>query len=392
MELSMPRSLAKLLLIVSATFTTSYSWCAEDEKPAVDLSTHSTDELVELLGSVTFESRETASQELARRGDSIRSELEAALRHPDLEVRLRARKLLAAMSHSDMQRRLEAFIEDIEGKKEHDLPAWKEYSKLLGSDKANRKLFAEMVTNEIDILRIFETDKKQVAAMLPGRILAFENGLIPGLAQQAPTASIATMLFLASDESVPLSTTLGYQLHRFLSQSAARKAIEGDAHSPLVKKLLVSWIERGMSSSSLARNGLLLAELYKLNDTALSLARKMVGQKNAASYTLPYAVMTIGRFGSKEDVAPVKTLLTNKAVCHTWHNGKFKKPIQIQVRDVALAILVHLTKQDHKEYGFDLLRPDPKGLYYVYTMGFPEDALREKALAKWQEWSEKQAS
>jgi len=380
---------AKPLLFVATILLTSAAWC--EDKPTTDLSKVATGELIEQLASPSFETRDLSTKELARRGESISSDLEGALRHADLEIRLRARELLARMSHADLQRRLNAFIEDVEGRQEHGLPGWKEYEALVGGDKANRKLFADMVSEEIDLLRTYRTDKKRVAAMLSGRIEAFENGLIPGLPQQASPASVATLLLLASDDRVPVNTTLGYQVYRFLNQSASRQAIEQGAHSPLVKELLVVWIERGMSNSSLARNGLLLAERYKLNETALSLARKLIGKEDAASYTLPYALLTIGRFGGEEDVQLVQTLLDNKAVCHTWHNGKFEKPIQVQVRDVALAVLIHLTKQDHKSYGFDLLRPDPKGMYYVYTMGFPDDAKRDKALAKWHQWSVKQA-
>lgn len=385
----MASTLTKPLVFVAAILLSSAAWC--EEKQITDLSEVSTDELIEQLASPSFETRDLSTKELARRGDSISSDLEKALRHADLEIRLRARELLARMSHADLQRRLNAFIEDVEGRQEHDLPGWKEYKSLVGGDKANRKLFADMVSEEIDLLRTYRTDKKRVAAMLSGRIEAFENGLIPGLPQQASPASVATLLFLASDDRVPVNTTLGYQVYRFLNQSASRQAIEQGAHSPLVKELLVVWIERGMSNSSLARNGLLLAERYKLNETALSLARNLIGKEDAASYTLPYALLTIGRFGGEEDVQLVQKLLDNKAVCHTWHNGKFEKPIQVQVRDVALAVLVHLTQQDHKSYGFDLLRPDPKGMYYVYTMGFPDDAKRDKALAKWHQWSAKQA-
>lgn len=380
---------ARPMIFVAVTLLTLPCRCEEEQ--TADLSQLSTKELIQRLASPSFETRTMSTRELARRGDSISSDLEAALRDADLEIRLRARALLSGMSHADLQRRLRAFIEDVEGQQEHDLPGWKEYQKLLGNDKVNRKLFAEMVKDEIELLNTYRTDKKRVAAMLAGRIEAFENGTIPGLPQQPSPASIATLLFLSSDQGVPLSTTLGYQVYRFLNQSASRKAIEEGQFSPLVKKLLVVWIERGMSNSSLARNGLLLAERYKLNETALSLARKLIAKDDAASYTLPYALLTIGRFGGEEDVPPVQALLSNKAVCHTWHNGKFEQPIQVQVRDVALAVLVHLTKQDHKDYGFDLLRPDPKGLYYVYTMGFPDDKEREKALDKWQQWWSKQS-
>jgi len=57
------------------------------------------------------------------------------------------------------------------------------------------------------------------------------------------------------------------------------------------------------------------------------------------------------------------------------------------VRDIVLAILVHMTGQDPKAYGYNLLAPDPETIYRVYTFGFLEDKERDAAFAKWNKWA-----
>jgi hypothetical protein len=53
---------------------------------------------------------------------------------------------------------------------------------------------------------------------------------------------------------------------------------------------------------------------------------------------------------------------------------------------VALAVLVHLTGQDLKEYGYERAAEHPQYGYNLATLTFPDDAARQKALAKWKAW------
>lgn len=56
----------------------------------------------------------------------------------------------------------------------------------------------------------------------------------------------------------------------------------------------------------------------------------------------------------------------------------------VQVRDVALAMLVHITGQSHKDYSFGFTTVgQPFQVNSTYNMGFLEDAKRQEALAKW---------
>ena len=63
----------------------------------------------------------------------------------------------------------------------------------------------------------------------------------------------------------------------------------------------------------------------------------------------------------------------------------------MQIRDVALAWLIHLTEQDHAQYGmdgakndFEQVKKNAKHYQPNYVqMGFPDDAKREEALKKW---------
>ena len=57
--------------------------------------------------------------------------------------------------------------------------------------------------------------------------------------------------------------------------------------------------------------------------------------------------------------------------------------INVEVRDVALVVLLRMTGRDPGEYGFKLLKENPETLYYTYTFGFIDNEEREAAHAKW---------
>ena len=133
----------------------------------------------------------------------------------------------------------------------------------------------------------------------------------------------------------------------------------------------------------------MLTMRYAMKDVGLEFARSLVGRKSHSISSLPYAVLTIGRFGGDSDLKSLEPLLSNSTVCHTWHNGRLKDVLKIQIRDVVLATLVHMTGQDHKEYGFEYIRKYDTTLFHVYTCGFSEEAKRQAALEKWRTWSEK---
>ena len=72
--------------------------CGLAAEPAADQSIRIA-KLVERLGSDSYQDREQASRELAKLGSASRHDLEAAAESADPEVRLRRRRLVAAVQN-----------------------------------------------------------------------------------------------------------------------------------------------------------------------------------------------------------------------------------------------------------------------------------------------------
>ena len=61
-----------------------------------------------------------------------------------------------------------------------------------------------------------------------------------------------------------------------------------------------------------------------------------------------------------------------------------------QVRDVALAAMIHIIGQNPRDYGFTELRPHKDYLYAANTAGFGSEERRNRALRKWALWAKVQ--
>ena len=347
-------------------------------------------ELVRRLGHLSFLVREEASQKLESLGPAAKAVLLEALNDPDLEVRRRVRWILERVMEQEFDARLAAFVADVEGKQQPDLPGWKRFQELVGHDRGARKLFAAMIRSDGSLLSAYERQSPLLPGLLAGRAAWLQSSVAgDGSSGQVVTPqAVAALLLISSDPTIKDHAQSLMQLYQLLNCQATKELIEAGEHSPLVGALLEKWVTAVSTAES--PFGIMLALKYELKDAALQLATKLLDKPAASSSMLHYAMIAIGRFGGPEQSHLLTPLLANKTVCHRWSNQQLKKngTIDVQVRDVALVIQLHLLGKDPKQYGFTLLQENPETLYHVYTFGFIEESERDAAHAKWAQESQ----
>jgi hypothetical protein len=152
-----------------------------------------------------------------------------------------------------------------------------------------------------------------------------------------------------------------------------------------LKKLLGAWVRRDFRNDPMASyQNLMLALRYGLKD-GIEPALDMVRAPGTPPQMLQYAVLALGKLGSREHVADLEPLLQNETVCANQEVED--QDVQTQVRDVALAALVRLTGQQPREYGFLRAQDNSMILFNTPSLGFAEPSQREAALKKWRDWS-----
>jgi hypothetical protein len=344
--------------------------------------------LIRQLGSDSFSQRERASRELVTLGVAAREALDAATTDPDAEIRARARVALSAVTEREFRDRLEAFSADYDGSRNQTLPGWEKFAAELGSSRLSRQLFVEMQRAEPELLEGYAEGGKTAGDALDARCRMLLVQLTQVSSGEGPVSlgTMASLLLVGSAEEVSVDQQLAHQLYTWLIyRPAFQKLASGGMWAPMMKKLLGMWIVKDASPAATAQN-LMFAASYELKPEGLSLAGKLLASDGTAPQVRQFALLSIGRFGSRQHLAAVEKYLQDGNVCGSIRMNKFPRQMQVQVRDVALAVLLHLTDQEVRDYGAATVQPNPQAYFQVPALAFSTDGARDVALERWHAW------
>jgi hypothetical protein len=356
---------------------------------ATDSSPANAARWIQQLGDDRFEVREEASRHLSQMTVEIQPALDAALRNPDPEVRVRVRRILETILKADLEKRLAAFADDVNDEKHLDLPGWSRYRKIIGGAGPARKLFVEMQRAEPNLFRAVDDGPAATATALERCILRdctqmvriqMRMGTYGG--NMVSLGSVSAMLFVGSDKNVAIADDLATQLVNMTNQQAIQQAVNGSAQNAAVRKILGAWVSRDATSVVLWQN-LMLAMRLDLKE-GIEPACSALRQGNQPANVKQMALMLIGKLGDKTNLPVVETCLkdTDLLAQFNMNNQLF----QTEVRDVALAVFIKLAGKDPKDFGFDRFDTNSLQYYNLATMGFRNAADRDAAAKKWEDW------
>jgi hypothetical protein len=370
---------------------------AADQQQIVDLVRH--------LGDRSYRAREGATRALTKIGVPAKTELLKALADPDAEIRYRARLVLGDVLELDFKQRLDAFIEDVRGTHDHDLPGWQRFREIVGDDPAARQLFAEIERHESVLMEAAELGGDHAGSAIETRCQQIQESLrIPGrqAERQVPLGTVAALLFVGAENKVPLSMQSAMCVTNFCYQQPFRSAITGGDSSPGLKKLVGRWVQRDFGSDSTAAyQTMMLALTFNVRE-GVEPALAMLKDGGGNPHMRQYALLVVGKFGGPADIDRLESLLIDSAVCaqqqlaapaaEVAKNDQSKASpakseiVETQIRDVALAVMIHITGQKLADFGFTRAQPNPTILFNTASLGFANTDEREAALAKWQAW------
>jgi hypothetical protein len=351
---------------------------------------------IALLGASKFDQREEASQALVKLGNAARAPLAAALKHPDAEIRSRARWALAGVRHRDLEARLASLAAADWQQTQHQLPGWQAFCDEFGSAAAVRETYLDMVQAEIDLFVELENQPSELLPAMSQRLQVLESltsRAMPGVQPwTAPAGSVLALLFVGSQPEVEISAILDSQVLVLVTQAPFRQTLTAGPLSGLARKMLDRWL-RESATVQMSQNWGWLAFQYKLEEGGLQMARRALhgpGNGNGAQNgpgmggNLAYPILALGRFGSKADLPLLEPLLADQTVCFTFQINK--QQLQVQLRDLALGVALHLSGQDPKDYGFDRVQRDERTLFSLTSLSFEDSTKRNAAFARWHDW------
>jgi hypothetical protein len=356
---------------------------------------------IDQLQHDSFVVRQAAADRLLAAGLIARESLTAVADGPEPESRAAARRLIALIDKADFSRRLAAFSADIDGKQGLTLPGWKEFSSLVGGDGESRALFVEMQRHEAALLaRFFGEGMTAGEASWEARLARLSQWqTTPDSRRFSPAlGSCATMLFLGTLAEAKVSDQSTAILASLVDRPPLQQALQGEARREAVRRLVVGWVlECPNRSEAALQQRLSLALTQKLREAvplALRIAQSDPAFPTTMAYTRGLAISLIGRLGGRANADALEPLLEDSSVC--WppvQAGGPQGPARnVQIRDVALVVLLQMTDQNPVDYGYTQATRQQPQLYAIETLHLKNDAEREAAVAKWRVWKAAQQS
>jgi hypothetical protein len=353
---------------------------------------HKAQELVLQLGSKKYREREKAAAELIQMGRSAKPALVDGNKNPDPEVQSRCSQLLPQALALDLLYRIERFLKDTDGKLEHDLPLWKEFRQRIGSDENSRKLFAEMLTVNGAILEAVEEEPAKVTELIQRRYQemyfemfgnpfggGFRGGYQPG---KLNANELCCLMFAASMPAYKPNQP-DWMLSNLYTQPNFTTQLKDEKAGTAYRKVFFHYLDTRMDDNTINQCVWMLGQ-NKIKEGADIMAKALKDGKATQVYTKANAMCCIGTLGSKEHLKAFESFLKDDTQVQQFFVGGGQRG-SIKVRDVALAMTIHLSGKNPKDFGFTMWNVYPNQLIQYHQIGFGTDEERANAFKKWDE-------
>jgi hypothetical protein len=399
-----PKTFSCPLTVVGAILLATTSWSdsrADEPKPVQPVvtaskaaSTEDIQKWITQLSDDAFPVRQAASARLLGAGTPARDALVVIAEGPDPETRAAAQRLVALIDRTEFNRRLEAFAADTDGKRGLMLPGWEKFRKLVGHDPAARALFVEMQRAEGPLLaaafgmaaqpleRLWE---ERTTRLVTWQMMRGNRAVAPRL------GSCAAMVFLGSVREINVSDHGADLIENLVQRPPINEALAGGAPQDAVRRLVVAWILHCPNHSE--RNLASRLQLSSANNLkgglplALAVATGEKDYAELSATTRAAAALVVGQFGAAEHADKLEPLLTDSRVCLPIPMAQPNQLVpNVQVRDVAICVMIQLTGQKPADYGYLHARLPPQHVFDIRTLHVANDQVRSNAADKWKAW------
>jgi hypothetical protein len=349
-------------------------------------------ELVRQLGSPRYRDREKAATELVRMGRAAKPALVEGKKNADPEVQARCEQLLPQALALDLAFRVDRFLTDTEGKLDHDLPLLKTYREKIGTDENARKLYADMLKANGALLEVAEEEPARLTDRVQQRYMemytemfgnplggGFRGGYRPG----AMSAAELCCVLFASSLPAYKPAQPDWLLANLYSQPLFTNVLKSEKDGTAYRKLFFGYVEARADDNLINQCAWLFTQ-HRIKDGVDVIARVLQGGKALQVYTKAQSLCCIGTLGGRDHVKVLEPFLADATQVQPFFVGKGQRG-EVKVKDVALAMTIHLSGKNPKDYGFAMWNVYPNNLIQYHQLGFASDEERAAAFKKWAE-------
>jgi hypothetical protein len=349
-------------------------------------------EFVRQLGSQRYRDRERAAAELVRMGRAAKPFLLDGKNNPDPEVQERCAQLLPQALALDLAFRVDRFLTDTEGKLDHDLPLLKQYREAVGTDGAARKLYAEILKANAGLLELAQEEPGKLTDRVQQRYMEMYSELFGspfgggfrGSYRPAAlnVAELCGVLFVSSLPAYKPAQP-DWLLANLYTQPGFTTVLKDEKAGAAYRKLFFHYVEERADDNLVNQCAWLFAQ-YKIKEGVDVIGRVLKAGKLTQVYSKAQALCCIGTLGTKENLKLLQPFLDDATQVQPFFVGRGQRG-EVKMKDVALAMTIHLNGKNPKDFGFAMWNVYPNQLLQYHQLGFGSDEERAAAFKKWSE-------
>ena len=361
-----------------------------------DVAQHSVEYWVAGLGADGYLSRLKSEEAILQFGSAAIDPIKQAVNSPDIEISIRAQRLLVTLLQQDFDQRRKSFLEaPLDSLESFGFLHWDTFAKLVGRTDRTKQLFMDIVQNQRDKksaqnssgdlsylgylsneqhqYTTLPTSAVEVAQELFDRLISKDSGtsteIVSPHESRKPTADqpvvIQQLALSAFEANLPKTLV---------------KTVTESAYADEIRSLITLWIQDQQGKKGLTNNQvetIFQFEIVELNDDLLK------ELNNERSKVRLQAAEAIARTGGSDAIKMLTPFVRGSEVVVAYPEPEGGKSLNITLGDIAFQLILNLEDQSLKDFGLlptagtMLLSESP-----VY--GFVDRESAGEAIAKWE--------
>ncbi len=322
---------------------------------------------VQRLGDASYAVRARALNELKSAGPAAHEALRDGCAAADLEIRLRCQELLHTLHRDRFSTELQRLENAVEAGQHYRLPMWESYRTMVGEDAASRRMFVALARRYRSSLQDLATTEAVAWPPL---------GPLPADAGRDPLRW--ALLLLVRHGQTTNRCLRDHQIRDQLLRDELSGALQSGKHGDVLRRMVAHLLDDLPASRD--RHWMRVALQWQCERQAVRMAwQTLDGETEASPAATALALTTLAKHAPRQAPPALSRFLDDHRTCQIWHLvAATRRRLRTEVRDVALAMLLHLEHQDLRQIGFVDVQADPLTIYRQHTLGFPDEEARRR--------------
>jgi hypothetical protein len=208
--------------------------------------------------------------------------------------------------------------------------------------------------------------------------VGFRGGYQPGAMN---AAELCAVLFVSSQPAYkPVQPD--WMLANLYTQPGFINPLKHEKDGTAHRKLFFNYIEARADDNLISQCAWMFTQ-HRIKSGADVMARVLRNKKASQVYSKAQAMCCVGTLGSKEHLPVLEPFLKDDTQVQPFFARGGGQRGEVKVRDVALAMTIHLSGKNPKDYGFGMWNVFRDQLIQYHQLGFGTGEERAAAFKKW---------